>query len=117
MDEMRREFQRDNLCGGGTGFDPSRLGRIIEEVADEVSADTRSSRNDLVSELQRRVVLYLNQCFAMVVSDGKTFYIQKTHDTGVSHATFLFKDEKSIIAVMKTDENSSFASPFSCLRR
>ena len=105
MENTRITFQKDPKVDGHRSYDAKRMVNIVMEVYDEICADTRATKNDLLDELERRVVLYLNQCFAFVKSDGlKSYYVEKMIDCNKDHQYPVFKsrNDKSLQQILRS---------------
>jgi len=97
LDDFRRTFETECSVAGGNGFVAKRLEKIILDVRDQLADDPHSKKRDLDDEITRQVILYLNQCFAFVISEGKSsHYVYKTKNPGDEHPLFLSKDEKAV---------------------
>ena len=66
MNQTRSNFQKDQLVAGDKVFNAKRLVDIMADVYDEISADRDITKIDFQDEMERRIVLYLNQCFAFI---------------------------------------------------
>jgi len=79
MEMARRKFQNDPTVCGRSGYDSRELTKIIDDVYGEIADDRKSTKSDFLDELEKRIVMYLNQCFALVKGEGtKCMFVEKT---------------------------------------
>jgi len=96
MDMARRQFQNDLTVAGKSVYDSRELTKIIDDVYEEISDDGYSTQNDFFDELEKRIVMYLNQCFAMNKEGSKCMYVEKMISIEYGTPTFEFRNEASV---------------------
>ena len=96
MDMARRQFQNDLTVAGKSVYDSRELTKIIDDVYDEINDDGYSTQNDFFDELEKRIVMYLNQCFAMNKEGSKCMYVEKMISIEYGTPTFEFRNEASV---------------------